>query len=106
MFKNHNRRDAADTETGAEFPFRLGIHFDETDFTAALFCDILEDWRKVTARAAPGGPEVDYHWKIVLQQFVQRFAGRINDFSVKQLMTAASTFCRVLKPIVGDAVMA
>ncbi len=37
MFKNHNRRDAADTETGAEFPFRLGIHFDETDFTAALF---------------------------------------------------------------------
>ncbi|ELX35885.1 hypothetical protein SEK29439_19489, partial [Salmonella enterica subsp. enterica serovar Kentucky str. 29439] len=31
-------------------------------------------------------------------------AGRINDFSVKQLMTAASTFCRVLKPIVGDAV--
>ncbi len=84
--------------------FRLGIYFDETDFTAALFCDILEDWCKSYGRAATVVPKSRSPLEDRPSTVCPAFAGRINDFSVKQLMTAASTFCRVLKPIVGDAV--
>ena len=37
LFENHNRRDAANAKTGAQFRFSFSIDLNETYFPAAFF---------------------------------------------------------------------
>ena len=74
IFENHNGWDAANTKTGAELTFCLGIHLYKAYFTATLFCNVFENGRKIAARAAPRRPEIDDNREIVLQQFIQRLS--------------------------------
>src|SRR5688572_7900713 len=56
--KEHQRRDARDTELLGQL--RLGVHIDthETD-VAQLFCKLAIDRREADAGAAPAGPEIN-----------------------------------------------
>ena len=63
--EDHNGRDAADTETGAEFTLGFCIHFNKTHFTATLLRDIFKNRGEVTTWTTPGGPKINHHREIV-----------------------------------------
>src|SRR5215207_5435703 len=48
----------------------IGIHLDDRQLLALLVGDLLEDRRELTARAAPGSPEVDQHGAVSLEHLL------------------------------------
>ncbi|MEH2747356.1 hypothetical protein QE238_19600, partial [Klebsiella pneumoniae] len=54
--------------------------------------------------SAPWRPEIDNDRQIVLQEFIQRCPGRVDDVAVKKIVTAASALCAIRATIVREAV--
>ena len=71
------------------------LTFTKRIFAAALFRDIFKDRRKATAGSAPWRPEIDNDRQIVLQEFIQRCPGRVDDIAVKKIVAAASALCAI-----------
>lgn len=62
-------RNAGDSVLCGDGLVLINVDLHDVNLRSVLFCDLIQDWTELAARAAPFSPEIDDDWLVGIQDF-------------------------------------